>query len=118
MNYGVEIARIFFYLLIVLAIIYLGQRYLRRFMRGQQQGEHIQIIEQLYLSPKKNLTLVRAKDRVILLAVHEEGVEELDSWPGEEFGPEQPADVRGGEPGSFGGRLKKWLETYRRDYDE
>ncbi len=118
MNYGVEIARIFFYLLIVLGIIYFGQRYLRRFMRKQQQGEHIKILEQLYLAPKKNLTLVKARDKIILLAVFEEGVEEIDSWSQEEFGPEQFTAAGSEAESSFGDKVKNWLEFYRRDMDE
>ncbi len=119
MNYGIEIARIFFYLLIVLGIIFFGQRYLRRFMRKQQQGDHIKILEQLYLAPKKNLTLVKARDKVILLAVYEEGVEEVASWSREEFGPEQfiAAEPEADED-SFGQKVKNWLEFYRRDIDE
>ncbi len=118
MNYGVEIARIFFYLLLVLGIIYFGQRYLRRFLRKQQTGEHLRIVEQLYLAPKKNLTLVKARDRIILLAVHEEGVEEIDSWPREEFGPEDFGTGEMDEGHSFGDKIKNWLEFYRRDLDE
>lgn len=118
MNYGIEIARIFFYLLIVLGLIYFGQRYLRRFVRKQQQGDHIKIIEQLYLAPKKNLTLVKARDRIILLAVFEEGVEEIDSWSREEFGPEQFTSGKTESETSFGQKVKNWLEFYRRDIDE
>ncbi|SDL74107.1 FliO/MopB family protein [Halarsenatibacter silvermanii] len=120
MDYGFELVRVFFYLLLVLGIIFFGQKYFRRFMRRQQQGEHMQIIEQLYLSPKKNLTLVRTRDEVLLIVIYEEGVKKLNSWPREDFELEKAAGsmTDAEEQKSFSERIKERLNFYGRGEDE
>ncbi len=116
MDYGVEIARMFFYLLLVLGIIYVSQHFLRKFVKKQRVGKHLELIEQLYISPKVSIGLVRAKKTVILLSFSDKGINKLKSWTLEEFG-EVLSDSKEDDP-KFSDYLKDMVGQYRRNQDE
>ncbi len=85
MSYGWEIARIIFYLLLIIGLIYLLNYFLRKGIFQQKTGQHMQIIEQLYIAPKKSLSLVLVNDRIFLLGVSDESINKLNEWSREEF---------------------------------
>lgn len=116
MNYGLEIARIFFYLLLVLGIIYVSQHFMRKFIKKQRIGKHLELVEQLYISPKVSLGLVRAKNTVILLSFSDKGIEKIQSWPLEDFGDNLSNSED--ENAKFSDYLKDVIGNYRRDQDE
>ena len=116
MDYGVEIARMFFYLLLVLGMIYVSQHFLRKFVKKQRVGKHLELIEQLYISPKVSIGLVRAKETVILLSFSDKGINKLKSWTLEEFG-EVLSDSKEDGP-KFSDYLKDMVGQYRRNQDE
>ena len=116
MDYGLEIARIFFYLLLVLGIIYVSQHFMRKFLKKQRVGKHLELVEQLYISPKVSLGLVRAKNTIILLSFSDKGIEKLKSWPLEEFGDELSDSEN--DSTKFSDYLKDMVGKYRRDQDE
>lgn len=116
MDYGVEIARIFFYLLLVLGIIYVSQHFMRKFIKKQRVGKYLELIEQLYISPKVSIGLVKAKDTVILLSFSDKGINKLKSWPIEEFGENLSFSEE--DNSNFSDRFKDILGQYRRNQDE
>ncbi|MFP4661032.1 MAG: FliO/MopB family protein [Halanaerobiales bacterium] len=84
MNLTLEFLQIVMALILVLGLIYVIAYFMKnRMMSGK--SKHIMILERVYISPKINLSLVRAKNRVLLLGISSEGIELLESWPSEEF---------------------------------
>lgn len=116
MNYSFEIARIFFYLLLVLGIIYVSQHFLRKFIHKQRIGKHLELVEQLYISPKVSIGLVRAKDKIILLSFSDKGIDKISSWPLEEFGDD--LTLQEDEQPGFSSYFKDMIEKYRSDQDD
>lgn len=116
MNYGFEIARVFGYLLLVLVIIYISQHFFRKFLRQQRQGEHLEMIEQLYISPKRSLALFRAREQILLLGISEKGIEKIASWDIDEFELTEKESSKANP--KFMEYLKKFSSKYRRDNNE
>jgi|GEM_PF-1042089 flagellar biogenesis protein FliO len=85
MNYSWEIARIIFYLLLVLGLIYLFGYFLKTRLIGQKQGQYINILERSYLSSKTSLALARVNDRVLLIGITDNKLELLYEWELEDF---------------------------------
>ena len=79
-NIGEELARVVFYLVLVIALMYLFSYFLKRSISGKSRGRYIQVIEQVYLAPKKRLALVRVHDQILLLSNSETEVKVLFSW--------------------------------------
>ena len=85
MNYSLEIMKMLFYLIIILAAIYLLARFLKKFYLNPSGGENLELVEQIYLESKKSLKLVRVKDKILLFSVSEEKIEKIKEWPETEF---------------------------------
>jgi len=85
MNYSLEIMKMIFYLILILAAIYLLARFLKKFYLNPGGGENLELIEQIYLESKKSLKLVRVKDKILLFSVSEEKIEKIKEWPEAEF---------------------------------
>ncbi len=109
MNYYQELVKIMIYIALIAVVLYISMKLFKNRLHGQRQGKNMGIIEQLYLGPGKNLSLVKINDRILLLGISQEKVEKIKEWPVEEF-PEITAE----KPGSF----KDYLLTFRRDVDE
>ncbi|MFW6386627.1 MAG: FliO/MopB family protein [Bacillota bacterium] len=112
MKYTWEIVQILFYLLLVIALIYLAAKLFRRRVFRGGGGRHLQNLERMYFAPDKFLSLVRVKDRVILFSIGEENINEIREWPLEEF---EDLNMDNGDRTSFSGYLKKYIDKYRRD---
>lgn len=115
MNYYWEIIKIAFYLVIIIAVIYILGRYMRRFYMRPGGGENMELIEQLYLDSKKSLRLVRIKDKVMLFGLSEKNIELLAEWPESEFSFEKNTDNMNTD---FSVKFKELLHKYRSDDDE
>lgn len=94
MNYTWEIVKIIFYLSLVLALIYLINYYLKKAKLGTQTAKYINIIEQVYLAPRKSLILVLVEKKILLLSVSEKSVEVLDTWAKEDFSQLEFAETK------------------------
>jgi flagellar protein FliO/FliZ len=116
MNYSWEVAKIIFYLSLVLGIIYLLANFLKKRFFNPARGLHMETIEQLYLGPKKSLKLVRVREVVLLLSITENETKLLKEWPESKF----PAMIEKGneEKSDFSHYLKKFLSQHRGDQDE
>lgn len=84
MNYSWEVIKIVMYLAFVLGLIYLIA-YLMKSRMMTQNGKYISVLERVYISPKINLSLIKAKDKVLLISISNDDVRLLESWPAEEF---------------------------------
>ncbi len=93
MNYGWEIVKIIFYLLLVLGLIYLVIYFLRKTLTKTGKGRYIKVIEQIYLSPKQSLVLIMINDVVLLLSNSNEQIRVLNRWEQAEFKEKEPAAV-------------------------
>ncbi|NLJ83757.1 MAG: flagellar biosynthetic protein FliO [Halanaerobiaceae bacterium] len=113
-NIGEELARVVFYLVLVIALMYLFSYFLKRSISGKSRGRYIQVIEQVYLAPKKSLALVRVHDQILLLSNSETEVKVLFSWKEEDF----PEPAVPGSEDSFKAYLDKFTKANRRGRDE
>ncbi len=84
MNYSWEFIKIVIYLALILGLIYLIAYFMKNRMMTQN-GRYIRVLERVYISPKISLSLIRAKDRVLLISVANDNVKLLGSWPADEF---------------------------------
>lgn len=116
MNYGWEITKIFFYLALILGIIYLVSYFLKRGFISGAGGRYLTVIERLSLGPKQSLQLVKVKDKVLLIGVTAEKLEEIREWDQEEFaGLEQQLTS---EQQDFKGYLQQYIGDYWRGRDD
>lgn len=111
MNYSWEIAKLIFYLALVLSLIYLINLFLKKKLTGQKKGEFMEVIEQVYLAPKKSLVLMRIKEEILLLGLTDTGLNLLKKWDQSEFGNLE-MDSSGT---NFKGYLKEFIKSNRRD---
>ncbi|MFI5359240.1 MAG: FliO/MopB family protein [Halanaerobiales bacterium] len=109
-----ELARVIFYLVLVIALMYLFSYFLKKTISGKSRGRYIQVMEQVYLAPKKSLALVKVHDQIFLLSNAETEIELLFSWKEEDF--PVPAITNSGE--NFRVYLDKFTKANRRDRDE
>lgn len=84
MNYSWELIKIVIYLVLVLGLIYLIAYFMKNRMMTQN-GRYIRVLERVYISPKISLSLVKAKDKVLLISVANGNVKLLETWPADEF---------------------------------
>ncbi len=84
MNYSWELIKIVVYLALVLGLIYLIAYFMKNRMMTQN-GRYIRVLERVYISPKISLSLIRAKDKVLLISVANDNVKLLESWSADEF---------------------------------
>ncbi len=113
MDFGWEIAKIIFYLALVVGIIYLVSFLLRKGIFKSRQGKYMNIIDRLSLTPKTNLTLVQVKDKVILFSVSDKKIEKISEWELSEFN-----ELEIESKDDFQGYLNKFLRVSRRDEDD
>jgi flagellar biosynthetic protein FliO len=115
MGYSWEMLKIIFYLILVLAVIYILARYLRNFYLRPKGGANMELIEQLYLESKASLKLVHIKDKIMLIGVTEKNIEVLAEWPESEFSIEQ---IQRDNNIDFKEKFKEVIAKYRRDDNE
>ena len=115
MNYGWEVSKIIFYLIIVITIIYILAHYLKKLYLRPNSGENMEVLEQLYLDSKKSLKLVKINNKIMLLGVSENNIELLAEWPEADFVINRKTDEANE---NFANKFKKVLAKYRRDDNE
>ncbi len=113
MNYGWEIAKMAFYLLVVLGVIYLLYYLLRRGTFKQQKGRFIKIRDRIHLDHNHSLLLVEVKEEIILLSSSEKGMTNLKEWSKDEFG-QLPVE----EKGSFKKHFNSLIGKQEQQEDE
>ncbi|MFW5984683.1 MAG: FliO/MopB family protein [Halanaerobiaceae bacterium] len=86
MDFAKVFLMILFYILVIAVILYFAGKILRGKFFGQQSGKHVGLIEQLYLGPKRNLSLIKVKNKVILLGVTANNISKLKEWDEQDFG--------------------------------
>lgn len=84
-NFAWEIAKVSFYLLLVLAVIYLLSYLIKNNISKSGKGRYINIIEQVYLAPKRSLALVAVHDTVLLISNSEDKIRVLEKWNKSDF---------------------------------
>jgi len=109
-----DIIRIVFYFIIIIGLIYLAARIFKRKIFQSGDGQYLQVIERMYFAPKRFLSLVRVKDRVILFSISEKRIQEVQTWALDEF----EDFTKDNSTSSFPGYFKKYFEKYRRDDSE
>lgn len=109
-----EIVRVLFYLVLVIGFIYLLNFFLKNGITGKSKGRYIKVLEQVYLSPKKSLSLIKIHDQVLLISNTDTDIKVLYSWDEKEF-PE-PGHSEDGE--SFKEYFQKFSKSNRRGRDE
>ena len=112
MNYSWELIKIFIYLALIIGVIILVARIFKKGYFYQNNGKHMQVIEQVYLGQKNLLSLVKVQDKVILFSVGSDEIKKITEWPKEEF-----SDLEIKETPDFKDHLKKYLNGNWRDYD-
>ena len=116
MNYSWEIAKMIFYLSLILGAIYLLANFLKKKVFQPASGKYLKTIEQLYLGPKKSLKLVKVKEEILLLSITEEEIVLLKEWPETEFPPMIEEENKNKK--DFSQHLKSFIDQYRRGQDE
>ena len=113
-NIGVELARVTFYLLLIIGLMYLISYFLKRSISGRTRGRYIQIIEQVYLAPKKSFTLLKVNGQIFLMANTETDSRLIYTWKEEDF----PGAAIPEKEESFRNIFNKLTGVYRRGNDE
>ena len=85
MEIGWEIAKITFYLVVVIGLIYLLNYFFKKNISKTGRGKYVKIIERVYLSPKKSLVLLTVHDTVLLISDSEDRVGVLHTWNKQDF---------------------------------
>ncbi|MEJ6950228.1 flagellar biosynthetic protein FliO [Natronospora cellulosivora (SeqCode)] len=85
MNYSWEIIKISVYLLLVLGLIYLFAYFMKNRLQGPKSNKYIEILESVHIMPKRNLSLVKINDKILLLGHTEQNLNVLESWDLNEF---------------------------------
>ena len=71
-------------LAVVVICIYIGLFLLKKMMgrkyTGGGQGGHMEVLESMYVAPKKTVSLIRVGDRTVLIGVTEAGVNMLTEF--------------------------------------
>ncbi len=104
-------------LTVVVICIYIGLWLLKRVMgrkySGGGQGGHLEVLESMYVAPKKTVSLIRVGERAILIGVTESGVNmltEFDETNSAAFlAPIETSEA----PQQFAGLLKTATERIR-----
>ncbi|MTI58795.1 MAG: flagellar biosynthetic protein FliO [Firmicutes bacterium] len=115
MNIPWEIAKISFYLLLVLGLIYLLAYFLKNNISRSGKGKQIKVIEQVYLSPKKSLALITVHDTIFLISNSNEKVSVLKTWDSKDFPELKDEMVKGA---SFKEYFQQIINDNRRGSDD
>ncbi|MGM0409716.1 MAG: flagellar biosynthetic protein FliO [Bacillota bacterium] len=115
MEYSWEMLKIIFYLILVIAVIYILARYLRKLYLRPKGGANMEIVEQLYLDSNVSLKLVHIKDKIMLIGVTQESIEILAEWSESEFSIEK---IQNDNSIDFKEKFKEVIAKYRRDDNE
>lgn len=113
MNYSWELIKIFLYLAVITGIILVVARILKRGYYQHNQGKYMEIVEQIYLGHKKQLSLVKIKNKIVLFSVTGENIEKISEWPITEF-----EDLELNKTENFKNQLKKYIKGNWRDSNE
>lgn len=81
----IMLLRILGYIVIISIIIFVAGKLVKNRFLGRREGKHLGLIEQFYLGPKLNLSLVEVQDKIILLGVTPGGITKLKEWERQEF---------------------------------
>ncbi len=92
MNFGWEIAKIIFYLLLIVGAIYLLSYPLKRKVMEHRSSRYMKIVDRLYYDSKNSFILLEIQDEIILIAQNEGHIEKLNSWNKYELDIKLPAD--------------------------
>lgn len=115
MDIGWEIARVTFYLVVVIGLIYLLNYFFKKNIGKTGRGKYVKIIERVYLSPKKSLVLLTVYDTVLLISDSEEKVKVLQRWNKRDF-PQIEDELTNGQ--SFKEYWQHILKNNRRGKDD
>lgn len=115
MDYTWEIAKIIFYLALVVGLIYLLNFFLKNNISRNSKGKHIKLIERIHLSPKSSLLLITVDDVVLLLSNTDNKVQVLERWDSNSF-PDLSNNVSDGQ--SFKEYWQQIVNSNRRDRNE
>lgn len=80
MNFGWEITKIIFYLLLIVGIIYLLSYPLKRKVLEHRSSKYMKIIDRLYYDSKHSFILMEIEEEIILIAQSERDMEKISSW--------------------------------------
>jgi flagellar biogenesis protein FliO len=112
MNYSGEIIKIALYLTITIIIIVLFINLLKKSFPLQRKGQNMEVIEQLYIAPKKSLILLQIKEKILLISVSDNRTEKLHEWDITEFG-----EFASEENQNFKSYLNRFFNRNRCDKD-
>lgn len=115
MNIAWEIAKITFYLVLVVVMIYLLSYFLKNNITRNGRGKYIKVIEQVYLSQKKSLTLITVHDTIFLISNNDDKVRVLQRWNKKDF-PQLKDESTNSQ--SFKEYLQQILKNNRRGKDD
>lgn len=116
MEFGWQIAKIIFYLALVVGLIYFVSFLLKKGVLKSRQGKYMNVIDRLSLTPKMSLNLIQVKNRVILLSIGDKKIEKISEWKLSEFQELNEQEIESSE--DFQGYLNKFLRVSRRDEDD
>ncbi len=80
MNYGWEIAKITFYLLLIVGVIYLLSYPLKRKIGTNSKSKYMEIIDRLYYDTKNSFIMLKVEEKIILVARSEGKAEKIAEW--------------------------------------
>lgn len=116
MEFGWQIAKIIFYLALIIGIIYLVSFFLKKGLFKSRRGKYMNVIDRLSLTPKTSLNLIRVKNKVILFSISDKQCKKVTEWDLSKF-DEQDIDSSDSSA-DFQGYLDKFLRVSRRDKDD
>ncbi len=101
---GIKAALVFLLFFVFYWVLRLGRDYLHTRVKPGSPRRPLESLQALGLGPRRQLLLVRAADRVLLLGISDGGIRSLQTWKGEEA-EAVIRDCRGGGP--FSGFLSQ-----------
>lgn len=113
-NFGGELLKVIIYLSLVIGLMYLISYFLKKSISGKSKGKYIQVIEQIYIAPRKSLILLQVQEQIFLLSNTETDLKVISTWNEEDF-PELGIPER---EESFKSYFSKLTRDNRRDRDE
>jgi len=97
-------------LAVVVICIYVGLWLLKKVMgrkySGGGQGGHLEVLESMYVAPKKSVSLIRVGDRTVLIGVTDGGVNMLTEFDEADSAPFIAPVEASPTPTQFAGLLK------------
>ena len=101
---GIKAALVFLLFFVLYWLLRLGRDYLHRRRKPGSPRRPLESLQAMSLGPRRQLVLLRAADRVLLLGVSDGGIRSLQTWKDEDA-ERVIQDSQGGS--AFGGILKQ-----------